>query len=41
MCHDYHQDTGKPSMLIRQRVRGKKRDTTIAANMGQGGVGAR
>ena len=31
MCHDYHMDTGAPSMLIRQRVRGKKRDSTIAA----------
>ena len=27
MCHDYHMDAGAPSMLIRQRVRGKKRDT--------------
>ena len=31
MCHDYHMDSGTPSMLIRQRVRGKKRDTTIAS----------
>ena len=30
MCHDYHMDDGAPSMLIRQRVRGKKKDTTIA-----------
>ncbi|MET1110696.1 MAG: cytochrome c3 family protein [Allosphingosinicella sp.] len=30
MCHDYHMDAGAPSMLIRQRVRGKKRDTAIA-----------
>jgi predicted CXXCH cytochrome family protein len=31
MCHDYHMDEGAPSMLIRQRVRGKKRDVTVAA----------
>jgi predicted CXXCH cytochrome family protein len=31
MCHDYHMDAGAPSMTIRQKVRGKKRDTTIAA----------
>jgi Cytochrome c3 len=31
MCHDYHMDQGAPSMLIRQRVRGKKRDTVVAA----------
>jgi hypothetical protein len=31
MCHDYHMDAGTPSMLLRQRVRGKKRDTTIAS----------
>ena len=30
MCHDYHQDAGAPSMLIRQRIRGKKRDTIVA-----------
>jgi hypothetical protein len=30
MCHDYHMDAGAPSMLIRQRVRGKKRDTVVA-----------
>jgi hypothetical protein len=30
MCHDYHMDAGAPSMLIRQRVRGKKRDTSVA-----------
>lgn len=28
MCHDYHMDTGTPSMLIRQQVRGKRQDTT-------------
>jgi predicted CXXCH cytochrome family protein len=31
MCHDYHMDSGTPSMLLRQRVRGKKRDTTVAS----------
>ena len=44
MCHDYHMDSGTPSMLIRQRVRGKKRDTTIASAepVGtRGGAGAR
>ena len=30
MCHDYHMDTGTPSMMIRQRIRGKKRDQAIA-----------
>jgi len=29
MCHDYHMDSGSPSMLIRQRIRGKKRDQAI------------
>jgi hypothetical protein len=31
MCHDYHQDQGRPSMLLRQQVRGKKRNMTIAS----------
>lgn len=35
MCHDYHMDAGAPSMLIRQRVRGKKRDTAVAAAGGR------
>jgi hypothetical protein len=30
MCHDYHMDLGAPSMLIRQRTRGKKRNAVIA-----------
>lgn len=30
MCHDYHMDAGAPSMLIRQKVRGKKRNTVVA-----------
>lgn len=34
MCHDYHQDQGRPSMLLRQQVRGKKRDSTLAATAG-------
>jgi hypothetical protein len=29
MCHDYHRDAGAPSMLIRQKVRGKKRDAAV------------
>jgi hypothetical protein len=32
MCHDYHMDGGAPAMVIRQKVRGKKRDTTMATN---------
>ncbi len=36
MCHDFHMDQGAPSMLIRQRVRGKKQDTNVIA-MGRGG----
>jgi pSer/pThr/pTyr-binding forkhead associated (FHA) protein len=34
MCHDYHMDEGAPSMLIRQRVRGKKRDSIAVAATG-------
>ena len=34
MCHDYHMDEGAPSMLIRQRVRGKKRDSMAVAGAG-------
>ena len=30
MCHDYHMDAGAPSMTIRRKVRGKKRDTVVA-----------
>jgi hypothetical protein len=30
MCHDYHMDAGAPSMLIRQRVRGRKRADVVA-----------
>jgi predicted CXXCH cytochrome family protein len=30
MCHDYHGGEGAPSMIIRKRVRGQKRQTTIA-----------
>jgi hypothetical protein len=32
MCHDYHMDSGAPAMVIRQKVRGKKRDTTMATS---------
>ena len=30
MCHDYHMETGEPVMLIRQRVKGKKRESIVA-----------
>jgi len=30
MCHDYHMDAGAPSMLIRRKVRGKKREEAVA-----------
>ncbi len=30
MCHDYHRETGQPFMLVRQRVKGKKRDSIVA-----------
>jgi hypothetical protein len=36
MCHDYHMDGGAPSMLIRQRVRGKRQDNVIAATEPEG-----
>lgn len=29
MCHDYHMDPNMPSMLIRQRVRGKKENSSV------------
>ncbi|HEV2817356.1 MAG TPA: cytochrome c3 family protein [Allosphingosinicella sp.] len=28
MCHDYHMDGGTPAMLLRQRVRGRRWETT-------------
>lgn len=28
MCHDYHMDDGQPAMLLRQRVRGQRWETT-------------
>ena len=31
MCHDYHFDTGTPSMLIRQKVRGKERNEVVGS----------
>jgi len=30
MCHDYHMDAGAPSMLIRQKVKGKRSDRRVA-----------
>jgi predicted CXXCH cytochrome family protein len=30
MCHDYHMDAGAPSMLIRRKARGKKRESIVA-----------
>jgi Cytochrome c7 and related cytochrome c len=32
MCHDYHFDTGSPAFLIRQKVRGKERDSVAEDN---------
>jgi hypothetical protein len=29
MCHDYHMDEGIPAMLLRQRVRGRRWETTV------------
>ncbi len=29
MCHDYHMDEGTPAMLLRQRVRGRRWETTV------------
>jgi len=29
MCHDYHRDEGAPAMLLRQRVRGRRWETTV------------
>jgi hypothetical protein len=43
MCHDYHMDEGAPAMLLRQRVRGRRWETTVIpveprpAATGQGG----
>jgi hypothetical protein len=31
MCHDYHMDQGTPSMLLRQRDKGKSKDTVVAS----------
>lgn len=41
MCHDYHMDEGSPSMLIRQRVRGKKRESSVASTEPGPKTGAR
>jgi hypothetical protein len=46
MCHDYHMDSGAPSFLIRQKVRGKEQDSIagadprIASTPQRGGGGA-
>jgi hypothetical protein len=29
MCHDYHMDEGVPAMILRQRVRGQRWETTV------------
>jgi hypothetical protein len=29
MCHDFHMDEGTPAMLLRQRVRGRRWETTV------------
>jgi predicted CXXCH cytochrome family protein len=29
MCHDYHMDEGVPAMLLRQRVRGRRWESTV------------
>lgn len=29
MCHDYHMDEGAPAMILRQRVRGQRWETTV------------
>ena len=29
MCHDYHMDEGTPAQLLRQRVRGRRWETTV------------
>ena len=34
MCHDYHMDPGTPAMLVRQRVKGKKRERSSASLTG-------
>lgn len=38
MCHDYHMDEGVPAMLLRQRVRGRRWETTVvpARQAGEG-----
>ena len=30
MCHDYHMGTGKPSILVQQRIGAKKRERNAA-----------
>jgi predicted CXXCH cytochrome family protein len=35
MCHDYHMDEGAPAMILRQRVRGQRWETTVMPVAGQ------
>lgn len=41
MCHDYHGDEGAPAMLLRQRVRGRRWETTVIPVRPQPGGGRR
>jgi hypothetical protein len=41
MCHDYHMDEGQPAMLLRQRVRGNRWETTRTRVESLGPIAAR
>ena len=41
MCHDYHMDEGVPQMLLRQRVRGRRWETTVTPVSSQPAQGRR
>jgi len=41
MCHDYHMDQGTPAQLLRQRVRGRRWETTVIAVQPQPAAGQR
>jgi hypothetical protein len=41
MCHDYHMDEGTPALLLRQRVRGRRWETTVIAVEAQPANGRR
>jgi hypothetical protein len=41
MCHDYHMDEGQPAMLLRQRVRGNRWETTRTPVESLGPIAAR